>query len=118
LGKNTGGSVYIYENFNSSIKEDENKLNNELIQVLSKSVGHDAFAYFNLSKGLTISKVHGNITSLTYERYLIPILNPENSYTLEIEVSDNIKDTNVSIQLVLVHINDKGNIILIKIIYL
>ena len=81
---------------------------NELSKVLSKSVAHDVLAYFNFSKGLTITKVHGNVTQLSSDRYIIPILNPENSYTVEVEVSENIKDTVVGIQLVLVHINDKG----------
>ncbi|ORX54745.1 hypothetical protein BCR36DRAFT_282595 [Piromyces finnis] len=108
LSKGTGGSIYVYENFNSAIKADENKLTNELSKVLTKSIGRDVLAYFNVSKGLTISKVHGNIAQLSPEKYIIPILNPENSYAVEVEVCENIKDTIVGIQLVLVHINDKG----------
>ncbi|ORX84745.1 hypothetical protein BCR32DRAFT_200622 [Anaeromyces robustus] len=108
LCKNTSGSLYVYENFNSSVKEDENKLVNELTKVLTKSVGYDAVAFFNLSKGLTIQKVHGNISKVSSNKYIIPILNPENSFTLEMDVTDDINDTDVSIQFVLAHFNDKG----------
>ncbi|KAG4093067.1 hypothetical protein H8356DRAFT_1278052 [Neocallimastix lanati (nom. inval.)] len=108
LSRGTGGSVYVYENFNSSVKGDQIKLVNELTMVLSKSMGHNALARVFLSKGLNIVKAHGNITQLSTDRYIIPMLNPENTYTFELDVSDNIKETTVSIQVILVHIDDKG----------
>ncbi|KAJ3222906.1 COPII subunit [Clydaea vesicula] len=106
--KYTGGSVFYYPNFNAERTEDTLKFSNEFSHFLGKPIGLEAVLRVRASRGIQMSSYHGNFFLRSTDLLQLPNVNPDNSYTIEMTIDENLTGTVACFQTALLHTSSSG----------
>ncbi|KAJ3238647.1 COPII subunit [Chytriomyces hyalinus] len=108
LAKVTGGSNYYYPTFNPSNAQDLAKLSTELHNYFSRPLALEAVLRVRASKGLKMSRFHGNFFLRSTDLLALPTVNPDNSYAIEMEIQDALPSAVACFQTALLHTSSSG----------
>jgi protein transport protein SEC24 len=106
--------VYYYQGFNGSNPEDVGKFSNELGHVLSRPLGLEAVLRIRATKGLKMNTFHGNFFLRSTDLLSLPNVNPDNLYTVEMSISEEIKTPTICVQTALLFTASTGKFFLIQ----
>ena len=106
--KFTGGSTYYYPKFNGTRREDAIKFASELGNLLSRPLALEAVMRVRYPKGITATAFHGNFFLRSSDLLSLPNVNPDNSYAIELSITDNLNGQVVCFQTALLHTSSNG----------
>ena len=113
--KFTGGSVFYYPQFNAEIHEDTIKFATEFSTFLGRSFGLEAVlrvratrGIFVLTRGIQMTSYHGNFFLRSTDLLQLPNVNPDNSYTIEMAIEENLNGNVACFQTALLHTSSSG----------
>ncbi|KAJ3358497.1 COPII subunit, partial [Kappamyces sp. JEL0680] len=106
--KFTGGGLYYYQGFSAGKVEDALKFTKELHHLLTRPLGLEAVLRIRASKGIKMSTFHGNFFLRSTDLLSLPNVNPDNSYTIELAVTEDLKSTSVCFQTALLYTSSCG----------
>ena len=107
--KFTGGCLYYYQNFSAARSEDATKFSRELAHLLSRPLGLEAVLRIRASKGIKMSTFHGNFFLRSTDLLSLPNVNPDNSYTIELSITEDLlKSSAVCFQTALLYTSSSG----------
>ncbi|KAI8824176.1 uncharacterized protein EV422DRAFT_493298 [Fimicolochytrium jonesii] len=106
--KFTGGSVYFYPGFNASRSEDAMKFAHEFSHFLSRPIGLEAVMRVRASKGIRMTAFHGNFFLRSTDLLSLPNVSPDNSYAVEMTLTENLSTSLACFQTALLHTSSTG----------
>ncbi|KAJ3014838.1 COPII subunit [Thoreauomyces humboldtii] len=106
--KFTGGSVYYYPHFNAARSEDAMKFAHEFSHFLSRPIGLEAVMRVRASKGIRMTAFHGNFFLRSTDLLSLPNVSPDNSYAVEMALSENLTSSLACFQTALLHTSSTG----------
>lgn len=107
--KFTGGAVYYYPGFNGSKLEDSLKFSRELSHLMTRPLGLEAVLRIRASKGIKMTTFHGNFFLRSTDLLSLPNVNPDNSYTIELSITEDLlKSASVCFQTALLYTSSSG----------
>ena len=104
----TGGSVYYYSNFLGSRPGDATKFGTELEHLLTRPIGLEAVLRVRASRGIKMTAFHGNFFLRSTDLLSLPNVTPDNSYAVEMSVTENMTTSMACFQTALLHTNSNG----------
>lgn len=104
----TGGSMFYYPNFNGARREDGEKFSKELRHLLSRPIGLEAVLRVRASRGIKMTAFHGNFFLRSTDLMSLPNVAPDNSYAIELSVTENIPNNMACFQTALLHTASNG----------
>ncbi|KAJ3103950.1 COPII subunit [Physocladia obscura] len=108
LTKVTGGSLYYYPYFNPANPQDIHKFETELQNFLSRPLALEAVLRIRASRGIRMTRFHGNFFLRSTDLLALPTVNPDYSYGIEMEIQDNLHIATVCFQTALLHTTSNG----------
>ncbi|KAJ3270457.1 COPII subunit [Terramyces sp. JEL0728] len=108
LAKFTGGGVYYYQGFNASKGEDAMKFAYELSHVLTRPLGLEAVIRIRSTKAIKMSAFHGNFFLRSADLLALPNVNPDNAYTVELQILEDIKTPSICFQTAVLYTSSAG----------
>ncbi|KAI8911333.1 Sec23/Sec24 trunk domain-containing protein, partial [Powellomyces hirtus] len=106
--KFTGGSVYYYPGFNAGRSEDAMKFAHEFSHFLSRPIGLEAVMRVRASKGIRMTSFHGNFFLRSTDLLSLPNVSPDNSYAVEMALTENLTTSLACFQTALLHTSSTG----------
>lgn len=106
--KFTGGAVHYCPGFNGENPEDAGKFSRELGHILSRPLGLEAVLRIRASKGIKMTTFHGNFFLRSTDLLSLPNVNPDNVFTIELAVTEEIKAPVVCFQTALLYTSNTG----------
>lgn len=106
--KFTGGNLFYYQGFSASNQEDACKFEAELSHLLQRPLGLEAVLRIRASKGIKMSTFHGNFFLRSTDLLSLPNVNPDNSYTIELSITEEIKTSTACFQTALLYTDCTG----------
>ncbi|KAJ3166384.1 COPII subunit [Geranomyces variabilis] len=106
--KFTGGSVYYYPGFNAGRSEDALKFAHEFSHFLSRPIGLEAVMRVRASKGIRMTSFHGNFFLRSTDLLALPNVSPDNSYGVEMALTENLTTSLACFQTALLHTSSTG----------
>ncbi|KAI9350074.1 hypothetical protein DFJ73DRAFT_625330 [Zopfochytrium polystomum] len=106
--KFTGGSTYYFPGFNAARPEDAQKFSTELSHFLSRPIGLEAVLRVRASKGIRMASFHGNFFLRSTDLLALPNVSPDNSYAIEMMITDPISTQTACFQTALLHTSSNG----------
>ena len=106
--KFTAGAVHYCPGFNAENPEDANKLSGELGHILARPLGLEAVLRIRASKGIKMTTFHGNFFLRSTDLLSLPNVNPDNLFTIELSVTEEIKSPVVCFQTALLYTSNTG----------
>ena len=107
--KFTGGCLYYYQGFSAARSEDATKFGHELSHLLSRPLGLEAVLRIRASKGIKMSTFHGNFFLRSTDLLSLPNVNPDNSYTIELSITEDLlKTSSACFQTALLYTSSNG----------
>ncbi|KAF8315002.1 CPII coat sec24 protein [Clavulina sp. PMI_390] len=104
----TSGQTYYYPAFSAARSEDALKFAHEFGKVLETPIGFEGLVRVRASKGLRMSSFHGNFFVSSSDLLSMPSIPQDQSYSIEVEIEDDIKGTHVVFQTASLHTNCEG----------
>ncbi|KAJ3447304.1 secretory 24ab isoform a [Anaeramoeba flamelloides] len=89
LSKKTGGNLFRYENFQDSISI-QNSFQSDLLNLLKQKKHWEGLIKIRASSGLKVSKTFGNCLKEANNIIRIPVVMPDFSVFLELDINDTI----------------------------
>ncbi|KAJ3258757.1 COPII subunit [Boothiomyces macroporosus] len=108
LAKFTGGGVYYYQGFNASKGEDAMKFSYELSHLLTRPLGLEAVIRIRSTKAIKMSAFHGNFFLRSADLLALPNVNPDNAYTVELQILEDIKTPSICFQTAVLYTSSSG----------
>jgi protein transport protein SEC24 len=108
VAKYTGGAVFFYQGFNAARAEDAIKFGSELSHLLTRPLGLEAVLRIRASKGIKMSMFHGNFFLRSTDLLSLPNVSPDNAYTIECSITEDIKSTTACFQTALLYTSSNG----------
>jgi protein transport protein SEC24 len=109
IAKFTGGGLYFYQGFNASRAEDAIKFGSELSHLLTRPLGLEAVLRIRASKGIKMTTFHGNFFLRSTDLLSLPNVSPDNAYTIECSITEDIKSTTACFQTALLYTSSNGS---------
>ncbi len=106
--KYTGGNMFYYPGFNAGRVEDVKKLTSELAHLLSRPLGLEAVLRVRASNGIKMTGFHGNFFLRSTDLLSLPNVNPDNSYGIEMAITESLTASHVCFQTALLHTSSNG----------
>jgi protein transport protein SEC24 len=106
--KFTGGNLYYYPGFSASNSDDAIKFSSEISHLLTRPLGLEAVLRIRASKGIKMSTFHGNFFLRSTDLLSLPNVNPDNSYAVELSISEDLKATAACFQTALLYTSCSG----------
>lgn len=103
LPRYTGGQTYFYPSFNASRTEDAIKFAHEFGEVLASEIGLEAVIRVRASRGLRMKAFHGNFFIRSTDLLSLPAVPVDQSYSIEVELEDNITTPMAYMQCAVLH---------------
>ncbi|KAL7410818.1 Sec23/Sec24 trunk domain-containing protein [Mrakia frigida] len=103
LPKYTAGQTYFYPSFSATHTEDATKFAYELGDVLSHKIGLEAIIRVRASRGLRMKTFHGNFFIRSTDLLSIPVVPIDQSYSMEVQVEDDLTAPFVVFQTAVMH---------------
>lgn len=103
LPRYTAGQVYLYTAFSAARSEDAIKFATEFGKVLSMPIGLEAVIRVRASRGIRMSAFHGNFFIRSTDLLALPAVPTDQSYTIELQLEDDIKSSFVVLQTAILH---------------
>ncbi|MBA0861631.1 hypothetical protein Goshw_029833 [Gossypium schwendimanii] len=102
LAKYTGGQVYYYPNFQSSIHGE--KLRHELVRDLTRETAWEAVMRIRCGKGIRCSSYHGNFMLRSTDLLALPTVDCDKAYAVQLSLEETLLTTQtVYLQAVLLY---------------
>ncbi|KAI8613402.1 hypothetical protein BC830DRAFT_1161697 [Chytriomyces sp. MP71] len=108
LAKVTGGANYYYPTFDPANSQDLTKLSAEFKNYFSRPLALEAVLRVRASKGLKMSRFHGNFFLRSTDLLALPTVDPDNSYAIEMEIQDPLPSAVACFQTALLHTSSSG----------
>lgn len=103
LPRYTAGQVYLYPGFSAARSEDAIKFATEFGKVLSSPIGLEAVIRVRASRGIRMSAFHGNFFIRSTDLLALPAVPMDQSYTIELQLEDDLKSSFVVLQTAILH---------------
>ncbi|MBA0833154.1 hypothetical protein Goarm_017490 [Gossypium armourianum] len=102
LAKYTGGQVYYYPNFQSSIHGE--KLRHELVRDLTRETAWEAVMRIRCGKGIRCTSYHGNFMLRSTDLLALPTVDCDKAYAVQLSLEETLLTTQtVYLQAVLLY---------------
>nr|KJB45544.1 hypothetical protein B456_007G311200 [Gossypium raimondii] len=102
LAKYTGGQVYYYPNFQSSIHGE--KLRHELVRDLTRETAWEAVMRIRCGKGIRCTSYHGNFMQRSTDLLALPTVDCDKAYAVQLSLEETLLTTQtVYLQAVLLY---------------
>ncbi|MBA0771014.1 hypothetical protein Gotri_019548 [Gossypium trilobum] len=102
LAKYTGGQVYYYPNFQSSIHGE--KLRHELVRDLTRETAWEAVMRIRCGKGIRCTSYHGNFMLKSTDLLALPTVDCDKAYAVQLSLEETLLTTQtVYLQAVLLY---------------
>jgi protein transport protein SEC24 len=108
--KFTGGALYYYQGFNAARHEDAVKFGTELSHLLTRPLGLESVLRIRAPKGIRMNCFHGNFFLRSTDLLSLPNVNPDNSYTVECMLTEELKVPSVCFQTALLYTSTSGDL--------
>ncbi|KAJ3076155.1 COPII subunit [Podochytrium sp. JEL0797] len=109
LSRVTGGATYYYPTFNAHTNPHEvTKFDTELSNFFTRPLALEAVLRVRASKGIRMTRYHGNFFLRSTDLLALPAVNPDNSYGIEMEITDTLPSATACFQTALLHTNSNG----------
>ncbi|ORY46471.1 hypothetical protein BCR33DRAFT_753525 [Rhizoclosmatium globosum] len=108
LSRVTGGGTWYYPSFNVSNPQDTAKFSAELHNFFARPLALEAVLRVRASKGIRMTRFHGNFFLRSTDLLALPAVNPDNSYGIEMEIQDPLGSSSACFQTALLHTNSNG----------
>ncbi|KAI3460913.1 hypothetical protein Pfo_017576 [Paulownia fortunei] len=107
LAKYTGGQVYYYPSFQSSIHKD--KLRHELTRDLTRETAWEAVMRIRCSKGVRFTSYHGNFMLRSTDLLALPAVDCDKAYAAQLSLEETLLTTQtVYFQVALLYTSSSG----------
>ncbi|KAK6120063.1 hypothetical protein DH2020_046193 [Rehmannia glutinosa] len=107
LAKYTGGQVYYYPSFQSSIHKD--KLRHELTRDLTRETAWEAVMRIRCSKGVRFTSYHGNFMLRSTDLLALPAVDCDKAYAVQLSLEETLLTTQtVYFQVALLYTSSYG----------
>ncbi|KAK4441639.1 protein transport protein Sec24-like [Sesamum alatum] len=107
LAKYTGGQVYYYPSFQSSIHKD--KLRHELTRDLTRETAWEAVMRIRCSKGVRFVSYHGNFMLRSTDLLALPAVDCDKAYAAQLSLEESLLTTQtVYFQVALLYTSSSG----------
>jgi protein transport protein SEC24 len=106
--KFTGGALHYYNSFSAGRQEDALKFSTELKHLLTRPLGLEAVLRIRASKGIKMATFHGNFFLRSTDLLSLPNVNPDNTYTIELAITEDLKAPSVCFQTALLYTSSCG----------
>ncbi|KAL7151477.1 hypothetical protein ABFS83_04G034000 [Erythranthe nasuta] len=107
LAKYTGGQVYYYPNFQSSIHKD--KLRHELARDLTRETAWEAVMRIRCGKGVRFTTYHGNFMLRSTDLIALPAVDCDKAYAAQLSLEETLLTTQtVYFQVALLYTSSSG----------
>ncbi|KAI9331099.1 Sec23/Sec24 trunk domain-containing protein [Obelidium mucronatum] len=108
LTRITGGATYHYPTFNIGNPQEISKFSTELQNFLARPLALEAVLRVRASKGIRMTRFHGNFFLRSTDLLALPAVNPDNSYGIEMEIQDPLGSATACFQTALLHTSSNG----------
>jgi protein transport protein SEC24 len=108
LAKYTGGRLFYYPGFNAARSEDVDQFSGDLRRFLGLEHNWEAVLRIRASQGLSLAAYHGSFFLRQTDLLALPSVNPDNSYSAQLVVEENLVGSRASLQAALLHTTSHG----------
>lgn len=106
--KFTGGNLFYYPGFNAQNQQDSIKFGTELSHLLTRPLGLEAVLRIRASQGIKMTSFHGNFFLRSTDLLSLPNVSPDNAYSIELSITEDLKSTTACFQTALLFTNSDG----------
>ncbi|XP_065059218.1 protein transport protein Sec24A-like [Rhopilema esculentum] len=93
VSKYSSGCVYYFPDFHATKNQAAmEKFENDYRHYLTRPIGFEAVMRTRCAKGLNIHTFHGNFFVRSTDLLSLPNVNPDHSFSMQIEIEDNLAD--------------------------
>ncbi|EOB11737.1 Protein transport protein SEC24 [Nosema bombycis CQ1] len=108
LSKNTGGLIFYYPNFDGEDPIFTTKLHSDLNQFFNLNLSHDCVCRIRTSKDVFIKEYNGSLNQKTFDLLSFPNFYPPHTFSIDLEIVDNIVADGISLQIAMMRTTKKG----------
>ncbi|KAF9762825.1 Protein transport protein SEC24 [Nosema granulosis] len=109
LSKSTGGLLFYYPNFDGGDPVFTTKLHSDVRQLLALNFSHDCVCRIRTSRDVFIKEYNGSLNQKTFDLLSFPNAFPPHTFSIDLEIVDNIIADGISLQIALMRTTKKGN---------
>lgn len=110
ISKYSAGCIHNFSQFDVKSPTMVTRFVNCFDRYLSRKIGFEALLRLRCTRGVSIHSFHGNFFVRSYDLLMLPNVNPDNAYGMQLAIEDNLEGVSVvCFQAALLYTSSNGN---------